>query len=82
MVNAMSEADARQALRAVGSPACDATFYSAERRPGGWLFSWKLQQGPPRMGTRAWIVADNGRVRMLGLAEPAAEGIAAALREQ
>lgn len=82
MVNAISEPEARQALCAAGSPAGDATFYYAERHDGGWLFGWKMQQGAPRMGTRAWVVADNGRVRMLGLAEPAADGIATALRDE
>lgn len=79
MVSPISEEAAREALRMAGSPAANPVNYYAERREGGWLFGWRVQRGAPGMGTRAWIVADNEQVRMLGLAERAADGIAAAL---
>lgn len=81
MVTPITEIEAREALRAAGSPAQDARYYSAERRDSGWFFAWRIQQGPPLMGTRAWVVADNGRVRMLGFRESGADGIATALTE-
>lgn len=66
MVRPISEDAARTALLQVASEASNAEFFKAERRDHGWVFGWRLDRGAPPMGTRTWIVADNGRVRMLG----------------
>ena len=66
MVRPISEESARTALAREASEASNAEFYKAERRQHGWVFGWRPERGTPPMGTRTWIVADNGRVRVLG----------------
>lgn len=66
MVTPISEEKARAALRLQASEASNAEYFRAERRAHGWVFGWRSDQGIAPIGTRTWIVADNGRVRMLG----------------
>jgi hypothetical protein len=66
MVTPISEIDARDALRKEQSEASNPEYFDAERRQRGWVFGWREDRGEPPMGTHTWIVADNGRVRMLG----------------
>ncbi len=64
-VSPISELDARAALFSAGSEASNPEYFDAERRPHGWAFGWREDRGDVPIGTHAWIVADNGRVRML-----------------
>lgn len=66
MVKPISEQTARSALSREASEASNKEFFAAERRKNGWVFGWRVDRGAPPMGTHTWIVADNGRVRMLG----------------
>ncbi|HWB37773.1 MAG TPA: hypothetical protein VHA75_17295 [Rugosimonospora sp.] len=79
MVTPLSEQDARAALRLAGADASNPALYDAQRRDGGWFFGWRRQNGRPRIGTRSWVVADNGRARPLAFQERADDAIAAEL---
>ncbi len=66
MVTPISEPDARAALLREGSEASNPEYFDAERREHGWVFGWRDDRGDVPIGTHTWVVADNGRVRMLG----------------
>ncbi|MEJ7648671.1 MAG: hypothetical protein WKF57_06520 [Nakamurella sp.] len=63
------EVDARRHLELAGSPAANNVRYQATRHQHGWLFGFRRGNSPVLMGTRSWVVADNGRVRMLSPGE-------------
>jgi hypothetical protein len=65
MVTPISEAEARAALLRAGSEASNPEYFDAERREHGWVFGWREDRGAVPMGTHTWVVADNGRIRML-----------------
>lgn len=75
-VNPLSEVEARRALLLEMSEASNPDYFSAERSEHGWTFGWRADRGEPPMGTRAWIVADSGRVRMLGHSDVGEDAIA------
>lgn len=75
----LTEDEARRVLRLMNVDASNPSLFAAERRERGWCFGWRPENGAPRMGTRSWVVADNGRGRRLGLAELADDAIAAEL---
>lgn len=75
MVKPISEAAARQALLNAHSAAYKAGSYTARRAPGGWIFGWNPQAGPPLMPTRVWVVSDHADVRALGPSETAAQAL-------
>lgn len=76
MVTPISEEEARAVLRAMQAPGADETTHGATRRTGGWSFAWRRELGNVPVGTPRWIVADNGRARMLRRRELADEAIA------
>ena len=67
MVNPITAAEARAALRDARSEASDPEVFDARRRTSGWLFVWRRDQGQPPIGTRSWVVADDGTVRAVPL---------------
>lgn len=71
MVTPISEDDARRELRLQNSAASNPEYYGATRLDQGWLFGWRKELGPTPMGTRPWVVADNGHSRMLDLRDRA-----------
>lgn len=79
MVTPMTEDAAREVLRRAGAAAADPVRYAATRRQGGWSFAWSRDRGEPPVGSRRWVVADDGQVRVLGLRERADDVIAALL---
>lgn len=81
MVKPISEETARAALSQQASEASNAEQFRAERRDHGWVFGWRTDRGTPPMGTRTWVVADNGRVRMLGYRDEWDEAIAQELEK-
>ncbi|WP_105034914.1 hypothetical protein [Cryobacterium aureum] len=81
MVTQIDEQEARRELRNLSSEASNPANYAAARRARGWLFGWRTDRGSAPMGTRAWVVADNGRGRMLDLRDRADEVIEALLAE-
>lgn len=76
MVTPISESAARAVLLQEKSEASNPEYFEATRCNYGWLFGWRLDCGPVPMGTHAWIVADNGNMRMLGYQDLANEVIA------
>jgi hypothetical protein len=81
MVTGISEADARTVLRSVRSEASNPGTFEARRRDHGWMFVWRREGGRPPVGTRSWVVADNGRARAVDLGSRADETIALLLGE-
>ncbi len=80
MVDPITEDDARAALRAMQSAAANPSKYAARRLEHGWLFTWRIEQGPPLMGTRSWVVADNGVPRVVDMRQRADDVIADVLK--
>lgn len=80
MVGPITEDEARAALRTVQSAAANPLKYAARRLSRGWLFIWRIEQGSPLMGTRSWIVADNGVPRVVDMGQRADDVIADVLR--
>lgn len=76
MTSPISEAEARQTLLRQESEASNPEYFEAQRREHGWVFGWRDDRGQPPVGTRAWVVADNGRVRALGPREQWDDAIA------
>jgi len=60
--------EARDALVAAHSEAADTEHFAGEPMEGGWCF-YCVAPGDIPAGTTTWVVADNGAVRPLGLAE-------------
>ena len=81
MVEIISETEARAALKTLRSEASNPHFYAAKRRNHGWLFVWRLERKNPPVGTRGWVVADNGRARILDLGERADDAMIAELAQ-
>lgn len=81
-MTALSEDEARKLLRDLRVSASNPEYYAARRRAHGWLFAWRIETGPPRIGTRSWVVADNGACRQVGFDEYADDAIDALLRGQ
>jgi hypothetical protein len=65
-VHPLSESEAREILLQEQSEASNPNYFDAERREHGWVFGWREDRGDIPVGTHTWIVADNGRVKMLG----------------
>lgn len=61
----ISEAEARNALFQAHSEASNPDYFDAERRGCGWVFGWREGSRRVPVGTHTWVVADNGRVKML-----------------
>jgi hypothetical protein len=61
----ISEAEARELLLQAHSEASNPNYFDAERRGRGWVFGWREGSRRAPIGTHTWIVADNGRVKML-----------------
>ena len=70
-----TEAEARQALAAHGSPAADAGHYAGRLVTGGWAFGWRPASGPVWIGTIPWVVTDTGLVGGQRLGETAEQAI-------
>ena len=81
MVEPITEHAARAALKSAQSEASNPGFYVARRRKHGWLFVWRIEHGDPPVGTRSWVVADNGRARILRIGERADDVIGAEVAE-
>ena len=71
----MTEEQARRALSEIGSPAANPDNYQARRIQGGWAFGWRENAGPPLVGTKGWVVADNGRSGTQKMSETAEETV-------
>jgi hypothetical protein len=69
IVHPISESEAREMLLRERSEASNTEYFDAERREHGWVFGWREDRGDIPVGTRTWIVADNGRVKMLSPTE-------------
>jgi hypothetical protein len=78
----ISESEAREALLQAHSEASNPNYFDAERREDGWVFGWREDHGDPPVGTHTWIVADNGKVRMLGPRDDIGISIESAIAEQ
>ena len=76
MVSQITEEDARRELSLMNSAAASTDHYRAIRRENGWLFGWRRESGRVPMGARSWVVADNGRARMLDIRDQADDVIA------
>jgi len=61
----ISESEARESLLQARSEASNPEYFDAERREHGWVFGWREDCGDAPVGTHTWVVADNGRVKML-----------------
>lgn len=72
----ISELEARSALLREGSEASNPEYFIAERREHGWLFGWREDRREIPIGTHAWVVTDNGKVRMLGYKDQYDDAIA------
>ena len=61
-----SEAAARKALEADGSPAADESKYSARAIPGAWIFNvLRDADGGFPIGSCPWIVTTSGDIAMV-----------------
>jgi hypothetical protein len=76
-VTDISEESARQVLADAKSEAADQGRFRAERRTGGWLFAWSGLPEDVPIGTRSWVVADNGVAEELGFLDTADSLLAA-----
>lgn len=81
MSDQIGEQDARRRLLAAHSSAHDPRRYRAERLPDGWVFTWGGQLTDAPLGTRPWVVLDDGRAQPVAIGSTAAQAVAT-LREE
>ena len=82
MSEAISEQRARELLLEAHSAAHNASRYVAERLLHGWVFAWSGDLRSAPLGTRPWVVSDNGAVRAVEIGQTAAEVLAQLERER
>lgn len=75
MSDSISEAVAREALAAAGSPAADPSRYAARPLGEGWAFSWSSAEPVP-LGSSPWVVSNSQLVRRVGIGERAEDVLA------
>jgi hypothetical protein len=64
-VTEISQDDARKLLGQAHHPATNPDLYGAERRAGGWVFSWRRDAGSVPIGSMPVVVGDSGRFRTM-----------------